>query len=88
MTDNYDEAQPEAVIPPEVVVDDPSKPFKAYVPAALSAVSLFVMAWVADADPFTAKEAAAAGVTALTASGFIGAATYFTKNPKVVTRES
>lgn len=86
MTDNYDENRPEAIIPPEVVVDDPKKPFKAYVPAALSAASLFVMAWVADVDPFTAKEAAAAGISALVASGLIGVATYFTPNPKVVDR--
>ena len=84
MMDNYTPEQPEAVIPPEVVVDDPRKPFKAYVPTALSAISLFVMAWVADTDPFTAKEAAAAAVGALGASGVIGVLTYATPNPKVV----
>lgn len=82
--DEYSENQPERVTPPEVVVDNPKKPWKAYVPAATSAVALFVMAWVADEDPFTAKEAAASAVAALTTSGLIGVATYFTPNPKVV----
>lgn len=82
--DEYNENQPESVIPPEVVKDDPKRPWKAYVPTALSAASLFVMAWVADVEPFTPKEIAAAAVAALTTSGVIGVATYFTKNPKVV----
>lgn len=84
--DEYDENQPEAVIPPEVVVDDPKKPWKAYVPTVLSALALFGMAWVADEDPFTAKEAVASGISALVASGVIGAATFFTPNPKKVSR--
>jgi predicted lysophospholipase L1 biosynthesis ABC-type transport system permease subunit len=84
--DEYNPDQPEAVVPPEVVVDDPKKPWKAYVPTAMSAVSLFVMAWVADEDPFTAKEIAAAVVAALTTSGVIGAMTYLTPNPKKVAR--
>lgn len=85
--DEYNPDAPEVVVPPEKVVDDAKKPFKAYVPAALSAVSLFVMAWVADTDPFTAKEAAAAAVGALTTSGIIGVATFFTPNPKVVVKD-
>lgn len=67
----------------EVVVDDPKKPWKAYVPTVASAVALFVMAWVTDEDPFTAKEAAAAAIASLTTSGLIGMATYLTPNPKV-----
>lgn len=85
MSDEYTPEHPEPVTPPEVVVDDPKKPWKAYVPTALSAVALFAMAWVSDEDPFTAKEAVSAGVGALVTSGVIGGLTFLTPNPKKVT---
>lgn len=53
----------------------PQTKTKAYVSTALSAAAVFVGVWVADTDPFTAKEAAAAGVAALVAAGLIGGAT-------------
>jgi hypothetical protein len=60
---------------------DPTKPVKAIVAAALSAVGTFVACWVADADPFTAKEAGQAFLLALAASGVTGVPTFAVHNP-------
>jgi hypothetical protein len=64
------------------VEDDPKKPYKAYVATALTAVSSFILYWVADEDPFTAKEAGQGVVSALMASGVVGAGTFLKANPK------
>jgi hypothetical protein len=69
--------------PTPAVEADPKRPYKAYVSTALSAVATFVTFWIADVDPFTAKEAAGAGVTALVSAGIIGGATFAVRNPKV-----
>jgi hypothetical protein len=64
------------------VVDDPRRPYKAYVATALTAVGAFVTFWIADTDPFTGKEIGAAALSALAASGLTGVGTYFKGNPK------
>lgn len=65
------------------VKDDPKRPWKALVPAAITAATTFVAFWIADTDPFTAKEVGQGVLYALGTSGLTGTATYFTKNPKV-----
>ena len=60
---------------------DPKRPLKAYVATAVSALSIFVTAWVSDVDPFTAKEIGAAVVAALLGAGLTGAGTFAIKNP-------
>ena len=67
--------------PVDQVEADPSKPWKAVVPTVLSVCGLFAAVWIADEDPFTAKEATAAFFGALIGAGVIGGATYSTKNP-------
>jgi hypothetical protein len=64
------------------VVDDPKRPYKAYVATALTAIGTFVTFWVADTDPFTAKEAAQAALAGLVASGLTGGATFAVRNPQ------
>lgn len=64
------------------VEDDPAKPYKAIASTVLTAVGTFVAYWIADADPFTAKEAAEGGLLALIASGITGGATFTVRNPK------
>ena len=60
---------------------DPKRPFKAYIATAVSALSIFVTAWVSDTDPFTSKEIAAAVVAALIGAGLTGAGTFAIANP-------
>ena len=60
---------------------DPRRPLKAYIATAVSALSIFVTAWVSDTDPFTAKEIGAAVVAALLGAGLTGAGTFAIKNP-------
>ena len=60
---------------------DPKRPFKAYIATAVSALSIFVTAWVSDVDPFTSKEIAAAVVAALIGAGLTGAGTFAIANP-------
>jgi hypothetical protein len=80
-----DGIQPECLYPSEEVInmDDPKKPWKAYVATALTAVGTFVTYWIADTDPFTAKEMGEAALAALVASGLTGGATFATRNPTV-----
>lgn len=68
----------------KVVVDDKAKPYKAYIATALTAVGTFAAYWIADKDPFTAKEIGEAALAALVASGLTGGATFQVKNPKKV----
>lgn len=56
---------------------------KAFVSTALSVLALFGMAWIADVDPFTAKEAVGAGIGALVSGGVIGVVTYKVKNKPI-----
>lgn len=65
------------------MMDDPKKPYKAYVATSLAFVSGVVTFWIADSDPFTAKEFAQAVVTSAIASGIVGAGTYAKENPLV-----
>lgn len=58
----------------------PQTGYKAYVATALTVVVSFVMWWVADEDPFTAKEAAEGAVGALIAGGLVGGGTFVVKN--------
>lgn len=58
----------------------PQTATKAYVATAISFVTTFVGVWVADTDPFTAKEVAQGLVTAAVASGLTGGATFVVKN--------
>ena len=60
---------------------DPKRPVKAYIATAVSALSIFVTAWVSDTDPFTAKEIGAAVVAALLGAGLTGAGTFAIANP-------
>lgn len=53
---------------------------KAYVATGLTVVVAFVLQWVADEDPFTAKEMANAAVLALVSGGVVGVPTYAAKN--------
>lgn len=69
---------------PVAVEADPKRPYKAYVSAALSAAGTFIAFWIADADPFTAKDAGQGALAALVASGLTGGATFWVRNPKVV----
>lgn len=57
-----------------------TKPTKALVAGAFVGVSTFVAAWVADTDPFTSKEVAAAAIAAVAASGLAGSVTWVVKN--------
>lgn len=77
---------PQNPIPPSTaqVVDDPAKPWKAAAATAVSAIGAFIAFWVADEDPFTAKDAGSALLAALVASGIVGGATFVTPNPKTV----
>lgn len=59
-----------------------TKPYKAYVATGLSFVAGVVTVWIADTDPFTAKEFAQALISSGTAAGIIGAATYLKNNPE------
>lgn len=58
----------------------PQTGYKAYVAAGFMAVGTFVTAWVADTAPFTGKEAAAAAVAAVIASGITGVTTFRVRN--------
>ena len=60
---------------------DPKRPYKMYVATAVSALSIFVTAWVSDTDPFTSKEIAAAVVASLIGAGLTGAGTFAIANP-------
>jgi len=62
---------------------DPKRPWKAYASTALSFVALFVAAWIADTDPFTAKEIGAALIGAAVGCGLVGGVTFAVKNPMV-----
>lgn len=62
---------------------DPKRPWKAVAATVLSFVAAFVTFWVADVDPFTAKDAGQAALSGLIASGLIGGATYGVRNPQV-----
>lgn len=70
-------------IPPQVAVveADPAKPVKAIAATVLSFVSIFVGIWIADTDPFTAKEIAGGLVTAAIGSGITGVTTFTVPNP-------
>jgi hypothetical protein len=53
---------------------------KAYLATGLTVVVAFVLQWVADEDPFTAKEAAEAAVLALVSGGVVGVPTAAIRN--------
>ncbi len=53
---------------------------KALVATVLTAAAAFVVYWVADKDPFTAKDIGEAALSALVASGLTGAGTFGTQN--------
>lgn len=61
----------------------PQTKTKAYVATAITAVTAFVLYWVADEDPFTAKEAAQGAVGALIAAGLVGVPTAVIPNKRV-----
>jgi hypothetical protein len=63
------------------VVADPKRPWKAYAATATSFLAIFVSYWVADGDPFTAREMGEAFVAAAVGSGVVGGATFAKKNP-------
>ena len=65
------------------VKDDPKRPYKAIVATVLTAIGTFVAYWIADADPFTAKDAGEAALAALIASGVTGGTTFAIANPLV-----
>jgi hypothetical protein len=71
-------------VPDADVVPDPKRPIKAYVSAALAAISTFVGFWIADVPPFTAKEIGQGIILGIIGSGLTGGATYVAKNPKVL----
>jgi|GEM_PF-3730624 len=53
---------------------------KAFVSAALAFIVAFATFWIADNDPFTAKEAAAAFISGLVSAGLIGGGSYSVSN--------
>lgn len=67
-------------IEPSPAPGAPQTGTKAIITAVGSAVMAFAMAWVVDSDPFTAKEAVAAGVSALTLGGALGGITFTVPN--------
>ena len=69
-----------AVLNAEVEAD-PKKPTKAITATVGTFIAAFVVYWVADKDPFTAKDAGQAFVSGLVASGLTGGATFTVKNP-------
>lgn len=66
------------------VVADPKRPWKAIGATAVSFVVTFAGIWIADVDPFTAKEAVGALVTAAIGSGLTGGAAYAVRNPVIL----
>lgn len=63
-------------------MDDKKKPYKALVSAGGTVVAFVFSAWLADTDPFTAKEIGEAIFGGLLAGGVVGGATYGIKNPR------
>lgn len=78
-----DYTPPERVPVTEQVVDDPKRPYKAYVGAVIGGIGAFIAWWVADEDPFTAKDAGEAFLAALAVAvpGF--GLTFAVKSPKI-----
>lgn len=70
--------------PTTIVEDDPKKPWKAVVAAVIPFGTTFLAFWIADTDPFTAKEVGQGVLLGLAASGITGGATFATSNPKRV----
>lgn len=62
--------------------DDPKRPYKAVTAGALSFVAAFIAYWIADKDPFTAKEVGEAVLTGGVSAGLIGGGTFAVRNPK------
>lgn len=58
----------------------PQTPTKAFVSGALTFAAAFVSYWIADKDPFTAKEIGEAVLISAVASGVIGGGTFAVKN--------
>lgn len=58
----------------------PQTAFKAYAATAAGFVVTFVTFWIADTDPFTAKEVAQGLVTAAVSSGLVGTTAFAVKN--------
>lgn len=58
----------------------PQTAYKAYAATALTCVVSFALFWVADEDPFTAKEVAEGVVGALIAGGLVGGTTLQVRN--------
>lgn len=58
----------------------PQTSTKAYVAGALAFAAAFVTYWIADVDPFTAKEMGEAALSGAVAAGLIGGGTHAVKN--------
>ena len=58
----------------------PQTATKAYVATALAFVTSFITFWIADVDPFTAKEVAQGLVLAAIGSGITGGTTLVVRN--------
>lgn len=58
----------------------PQSATKSWVSAIGTGVVAFVGFWIADTDPFTAKEIGQGALLAVVGSGLVGGATYQTKN--------
>lgn len=65
-----------------VIEDDPKRPYKAYASTALAGIVAFAYHWIADTDPYTAKEAAEGAIAALISAGLVGGGTFAVRNPK------
>ena len=63
------------------IVADTKRPWKAFASTALAFAGAMVAAWVADTDPWTAKEIGSAALLAAGASGITGGVTYAVRNP-------
>lgn len=62
---------------------DPKRPWKAIAATALAFVGAFVAHWVADVDPYTAKDAGQGFLVGLSAALPGGLAAYAVRNPLV-----
>lgn len=65
----------------ENVEADPGRPYKAYAATLGTALGAGVAYWIADAEPFTGKDAGKAFLSALLASGVTGLSTFKVTNP-------
>ena len=63
-------------------MDDPKKPYKAYIATGLAFLVTFGNIWIADSGSFTPKEVVGGLIASAIGSGIVGIGTYRTTNPQ------